>query len=55
MQMVYDVKQDRFLSIHDIELNIRETNDKNTYIDQNFEMNAHFQMICSSQPSFVPW
>ena len=33
MQMVYDVKQDRFLSIHDIELNIRETNDKNTYID----------------------
>ena len=41
MQLVYDVREDKYLSIHDIESNIKQE-DSTTYFDQNFDMNAQF-------------
>ena len=56
MQLVYDVQQNQYLSIHDIESNIVAQDHDGTYIDKNFDRDAQFQMITTeSQRSAQPW
>lgn len=53
MQLIYDMQRDQFLSIHDVEENIKQ-DDGTTYIDTNFDKRVEFKLISSTR-SAQPW